>query len=76
MMTPTNMIFVAPTNMSCDALYRPCLNRFVLCRHQHLTQTLANLRQHLQELDRAKGQKLALFGNNHAQLRHLVDNNR
>lgn len=35
----------------------------------------ANLQQHLQALQSAKGQKLAMFGA-HAQLRQLVDRNR
>jgi hypothetical protein len=35
-------------------------------------QTLANLQQHLQQLQQAKGQKLAMFGA-HAKLRRIVD---
>jgi hypothetical protein len=42
------------------------------CRVQSEQQTLANLQQHLQQLQQAKGQKLAMFGA-HAKLRRIVD---
>jgi hypothetical protein len=42
---------------------------------QREQETLVNLRNHLQQLQDAKGQKLAMFVP-HAQLRELVDQNR
>lgn len=44
------------------------------CRLQSDQHTVANLQQHLQQLQQAKGQKLAMFGP-HAILRQMVDQN-